>query len=169
MNIIKQIGALLSLALLQISVTHCSSAQNLEKELPVTIKDVYYQSWVAGVKGGGSGINVFIKVQDTLVKLDSIYFRNKRVALEVKPHDRTLYIGRFNSGSNQMKEKIMHLEPKEEYGNTMPEIPVPIPFELKDYECVISFIKGKRIKYFKIENLRRERSIPYPSAPLRKQ
>ena len=64
---------------------------------------------------------------------------------------------------------IIHLNPKKEFGNTMHEIPKAIPFELRENDCVISYRDGEKTKYFKIENLRREPSIPFPSAPIRKQ
>lgn len=108
----KKITLIAALIFLILRITQCSITQNLESIAPVIIKDAYYQSWSAGVKGVGSGIHVFIKLEDTLIKLDSIYFRNKVVAFEVNPQNKMIYIGRFIGSVNQQSDMVMHLDPK---------------------------------------------------------
>jgi hypothetical protein len=152
--------------------TNCSSAQKLEKRTSFNIGEVYFQSWVAGIKGGGSGTNIFIPIEDNLTKtvqLDSVYFRGKASKLEFKPTNPSLFIGRFLSSSNLNKELIMSDEPNAEYGNKLPDPKISIPFELKPNECVISYIKEGKTLFYKIENIIERKSIPYPSAPLQKQ
>ena len=151
------------------SFSQCSSAKKLQKDTPFTLGQVYCQAWIAGVEGGGSGLNIFIPISDTAIELDSVYFRGKVAKLETKLQNKSLYIGRFVSNANQKKGLIMSNEPYAEYGNKMPKISQKIPFELKDSECVISYKDGKTIKYFKIDNIVEKDLIPYPSAPPNKQ
>ncbi len=131
----------------------CSSAQKLQKEASFQTENAYYQKWVAGVKGGGSGINVFIPVTTQVVdvKLDSLFFRGNKVALQTKPTNPTLYIGYITTAVNQQEGYISST--------------VKLPFELKDNEAVVSYIENETTKYIKIENLVEKQMEQYPSAP----
>lgn len=150
------------------SFSQCSSAQKLQKEAPVVIGEAYFQKWVAGIKGGGSGINLFISTEDSSlenIELDSIYFRGKSSKLEFKPNNPSLFVGRFSTGRNQKKDIIMSDKPNAEYGNELPKIKSKFPFELKENECVVSYKEGNKTKYFKIINVVEKQPQYYPSAP----
>lgn len=166
MNIIKRITYLLAMFILMASFSQCSTAQKLQKELPVTLGDVYCQQWTAGIQGGGSGINLFIPVTSkSVIVLDSVYFRGKASKLEVKPNTQ-LYIGRFKTDFNQPKKDIiLSIDPKEEHSNQLPTKAINIPFKLKDDECVVSYQKNNKTLYFKISNVTQKAPLNYPSAP----
>jgi len=134
----------------------CSSAQKLQKETSFKTSNVYYQKWVAGVKGGGSGTNVFIPLtaEQKEITLDSLYFRGHKVALQTKPNSPKLYIGRIIGSANQ----------KEGYTSSGDKI----PFDLKDNEAVVSYSENGNVKYFKIENISEKPMQQFPSAPPRK-
>ena len=152
--------------------TQCSSAQKLEKEIPFKIGSSYFQNWVAGVEGGGSGINIFITVEDLSqdkIELDSVYFRGKASKLETKPNNSDLFIGRFSTAFNQKRDLIMSNKPNAEYGNEAPKINIKIPFDLEDDESVVSYKEGNKTKYFRIVNVVEKRPVQYPSAPPNKQ
>lgn len=164
----KLIANVFLLVLIITSFSHCSSAQKLQKEAPVKVGTAYYQHWVAGIQGGGSGINIFIPTEGTLeesIQLDSVYFRGKVSKLEVKPNNPTLFIGRFSLKANQKKDIIMSNKPNAEYGNELPEMNTKIPFELKENECVVSYEEDDKTKYFKINNVVEKQPLYYPSAP----
>lgn len=168
----KAIANIIIFSIVLTGFTNCSSAQKLEKNTPFKIGEVYFQSWVAGIKGGGAGTNIFIPIENNLIKttqLDSVYFRGKVSKLEFKPTNPSLYIGRFLSSSNQFKELIMSDEPNAEYGNKLPEPVKSIPFELKPNECVISYVSDGKELFYKIENITEKRAVQYPSAPPQKQ
>ena len=139
MKLLKQTSFLIVMLILMASFSQCSTAQKLQKNAPTQFGDVYCQKWTAGVKGGGSGLNLFIPAMDKSIQLDSVYFRGKVVKLEVKPGDLTLYIGRFKTEFNQPSDVVMSSDSNEEYGNQLPEKVKIIPFELKDDECVVSY------------------------------
>ena len=152
--------------------TQCSSAQKLEKEIPFKIGSAYFQNWVAGIEGGGSGINIFIPIEgksQDRIELDSVYFRGKASKLETKPNNPDLFIGRFSTVFNQKRDLIMSNKPNAEYGNEAQKINIKIPFDLKDDECVVSYKEGNKIKYFRIVNVVEKRPVQYPSAPPNKQ
>jgi hypothetical protein len=146
---------------LSLGFSQCSSSQKVVKishAMEVINKvtpKAYYQNWVAGVKGGGSGTNVFIHkslLENKIV--DSIYFQNK-VAKLLPPNDsEEFFTAAFKRELNQFKE------PEEKN-----LIQAPLPFDLKENELVVSYlVKGDK-KYLKITNVIKKQGLAYPSAP----
>jgi hypothetical protein len=156
---------LVYLVFLSLAFLNCSSAQKIQSSIPIEFGDVYYQHWIAGVKGGGSGINVFINVVSNKknIELDSVYFQGKVSKLEEV--NNSLFIGRFKTTANQREDLIMSSNPKEEYGNQIHKPKEDIPFELKNNQCIISYNEGSKIKYFMIEDIKKKKLLAYPSAP----
>jgi hypothetical protein len=164
MKFLKHIPFLVAMLILMASFSQCSTAQKLQGEAPTQFGDVYCQKWVAGVSGGGSGFNLFIPVMNESIKLDSVYFRGKISKLEFKTGELPTYIGRFENDFNQPKDIIISSDRNEEYDNKLSKKLVVIPFELKDDECVVSYIKGDKIVYYKISNIEQKRPVNYPMA-----
>ncbi|NND25682.1 MAG: hypothetical protein HKO00_06630 [Flavobacteriaceae bacterium] len=167
MEKLKSISFSLLMLFVMASFSQCSSTKQLQEKAPMAIEQVYCQQWVAGIEGGGSGINIFIPVESKHVVLDSVYFRGRSAKLETKEGE-LLFVGRFKTALNQPKDMVFSNEPNAEYGNRV-QIPEKIPFELKDNECVISYRDGDKTKYFKIDNVVEKEMIAYPSAPPNKQ
>ena len=144
-----------------INFSNCAGTHKLEKSVPLPIGEVYYQNWVAGVKGGGAGFNIFIPVSDNTknIILDSVYFKGKKAKLEF--NNNTVFIGRFKSSKNRNQDIIMISD-----SNT--DFPKKTPFNLNDNECVVSYLEKDKIKYFKIENIIRKESKLYQKAPSKK-
>lgn len=151
------------------SFSQCTSAKKIQTTAPLDLGQVYFQKWIAGIEGGGAGLNIFIRVKENTIQLDSVYFRGKAAKLEIINQKGIMYVGRFISDFNKKKDIIMSNEPYAEFGNEMPKKLQNIPFELKDRECVISYKDGKITKYFKVDNVVEKDLIPYPSAPPNKQ
>lgn len=145
--------------------SQCSGTYILQDKAPFSLKEVYFQKWVAGVKGGGSGMNVYIVTTEKIsnnIKLDSIYFRGNKAKLEADLNESKLFIGRFLFESNKKKDVIMSNEPNAEYGNEILKPKSKLPFNLEDNECVIRYTENEKIKYFKIQNVIEKRGIQYP-------
>lgn len=126
------------------------------------------QSWVAGVEGGGSGINLFIPLPEDIpenIQWDSIYFRGKVAKLEIIDGTPLMLVGRFKKQFNQKKDIVMSSDSNLEYGNELLKLEDKIPFDLKDYECVISYIRGSKKEYYKFEKVIEKTPEYYPSAP----
>ncbi|NNK82903.1 MAG: hypothetical protein HKO92_07255 [Flavobacteriaceae bacterium] len=164
----KVIEKLLLLVLIMISFSNCSSSYILQTESPIQLGKVYCQSWVAGVQGGGSGLNLYIPVKEkwqSNISLDSVYFRGRVTKLEQKSGDYLIFVGRFLSDTNSKNDVIMSKEPYAEYGNKLPKKVTKIPFDLENSECVVSYKEGKATKYFKIKQITQKELLAYPSAP----
>lgn len=132
----------------------------LEKNPPFSVKDAYYQDWVAGIKEGGSGTNVYITLDDFTddVVIEKIYFRDKVVKAQISPQNRKQYAGYFRN--EQGKDIVMDIDPVKEAQNTPPETN---PFKLEHNEAVIAYLHMDKVKYTRITDMRREEMIAYPS------
>jgi hypothetical protein len=127
---------------------------------PVKIKEVYYQNWVAGVRGGGSGTNFHIEFEQQLPKdimLNQLYFRGNKDS--VQKNSESLYVVAFKGTANLEKgEELSSDAPPSEVKKIVP------PISISDDEAVLEFTqKGKR-KLYKIKNVTEKEMLAYPSA-----
>lgn len=165
MRLIKHTLYLIAL-LVMLGFYQCSSAQKLQEKALVNFGEVYYQTWNAGVKEGGSGTNVFITVKEDKIVLDSIYFRGQGVKLERLEKDALVYVGRFKSIQN--KDIVLSSEMNEEHKNQLPYLPSQLPFKLENDECVITYKQHEKTNYYKISNIIEKPTLNYPSPPPKK-
>ncbi|MBU2921679.1 hypothetical protein KO504_10030 [Winogradskyella psychrotolerans] len=107
-----------------------------EEQLPFKVKPAAFQEWYAGIKVGGTGINIFIPITDLdeNIKIDRIYFRNLTSELSKKDDK---YFAVLENKSR-------------DYTFKKPEADKDYPFKLKDSECVVSYIENGTTKYLKI-------------------
>tara|TARA_R110002050_G_scaffold293182_1_gene449378 strand:+ start:50332 stop:50820 length:489 start_codon:yes stop_codon:yes gene_type:complete len=161
MKVFKSILFLLLLFFIIVSFSQCASSQKLQKTVPIKFGDIYYQEWIAEIKGGGSGVNIFIPVISNTndIELDSVYFRGKQTKLASR--NDTLFIGRFKTDINKKYDIIMSSDRLSEYGNKLPELPKKMPFDLKDTECVVSYKLANKVKYLKIETISKKETKPF--------
>ena len=151
--------------LILMSFINCSTVKTntFVEAAPFVITAPYYNSWIAGIEGGGSGINVFLPVSDIRnIVVDSMHFRGEKSAVETRDK---LIIGHFRYSTNPKKDIIMSSNPQDEYNNKRVLKRDTSPFSLTQNECVISYrVKDKRL-YYKLSNLKKGEAIAYPSAP----
>jgi len=142
------------------SLATCATAKKLDKVPPTGITEAYYQNWVAGVQGGGSGTNIFIKTSSQDIVLDSVYFHNKVAKLSAQQSMPLFYIGRFSNDMNKEWENTNknHTKRSEIKASEMANF----PFQLKTNECVVSYMQDEKRKYFKISELEKKASDEYP-------
>lgn len=158
MNILKK-SIIYSLILVVMSSFSQCDGKELQAKSPVELGDVYCQNWVAGVEGGGGGLNIYIPTDDTSVTFEQVYFRGKIADLESKSG---IYIGRFDTGINQPKD--IQLDGTSKAKETK-EKEVKIPFNLEEDQCVVAYKDGKKTKYFMIDGITEKPSLALPSAP----
>lgn len=165
MKTVNKTFGLLILIVIMVSLSHCSSAQKLQKVAPTEFGETYYEQWVSGVAQGPSGLNIYIELKDESIQLDSVYFRGKVAKFEVKPANKLLFIGRFINESTEKRDVIMSSNMDREYGNTAPEIKTKIPFDLGQSECVVSYQYKDEIRYYKLTNIVKKESPGIPMSP----
>ncbi len=134
-----------------------------DSKIPISIEAPYFQSWVAGVQGGGRGVDVFLPVKDlNNITPDSIHFRGQRAKTVYKNQ---MIVGHFSSPQNQPKDVILSNEPFAEANNQLLPKADHSAFELEPNACVLSYILENKRYYHKITDLAQRPSIPYPSSP----
>ncbi len=143
------------LALITITIVSCSSSKEVSPNLSDNIESVYYQKWIAGVQGGGSGINFHVNLNSPLeenVKLEKVQFDTYEVAFE--KISETEYIAKINTHQNDL---ILDENPKKEYGNEAPKV------NLKPNEANLIFsINGKEVIH-NLQNVKEKPMISYPT------
>ncbi|AEW86710.1 hypothetical protein B0A78_09485 [Flavobacterium columnare NBRC 100251 = ATCC 23463] len=121
------------------------------KKLPFNIEESYCQSWIAGIKGGGSGTDFYIIFQKELPKevvLSKLYFQNK-MALPNKVTPKEYFFS--------FKENI-NCHPNEEISQEE-----KITKVISSKQAVLEyFYKGNR-SFFKIRKIKEKEILAYPS------
>ena len=133
---------LFSKQLLGLVVLFASCASNnykLEKNIPFNVKQAYFEKWTAGVKGGGSGLNIYFvleKDNTEVFQINGIYIRSSYSKLKlgqpntyqgyIKTNENSEVISVDGNVSNKSKDDKL----------------IEIPFELKGNEAVVVFTEN---------------------------
>ncbi len=134
-----------SIVLLSI-LSSCGSNKELQERAPAQFNEVYYAETE-------DGLDLYIPVaviQETRVQLESVYFRGMHSPLQLDAEKPNLYVASFVTGKGY---KIMHEDPKEEYGNKAPQAPKESPFEIKEVEAILVFKQNDKTKYYKLTGI----------------
>ena len=141
-----------------------SNNSNFTSNPPFKIQEIYFQKWVSGVRGGGSGTNVYITFSEVSkgVVFQEIFFQNKKSNLNTTSTNQLA----ANFKSTQNTNVIMDGDPTKEAVNTPPE---KIPFQLEKNEAVISYSdpdsnREKKTYYYKILNIEEKEMLAYPQS-----
>lgn len=147
--------------LILLSIFSCSFLKEGKTAgLQYEIDSVYYQKWIAGIQGGGSGIHFHVNFKKPLegeVILEKVQFITYE-AFFVKSSD-TSYVAFIKTNLNQ-KDFILDENPEKEYGNEAPK-----SNSLKPDEALLYFYIPSRNKYVVrlAENVKEKPMLAYPS------
>jgi hypothetical protein len=136
-----------------ILVTSCSSQDKIIKESSILAS---YETWVAGVRGGGSGINFYLELKSELpsnVELKKVIFRGYEVSFEKQ--DNLHFQAMIKTSGNQQKfegdDSQIYTSPKN-------------ALTLAENEAILVFSKnGKEIRQT-IKEVKERPMLLYPSA-----
>lgn len=157
----------LSLLLLSLLSFSCNcekkAVEQTNKEMinqDFPISEIYYQSWVAGVRGGGSGIDVHVEFTNELPKdteLKEVQLLNY-TSYKVENTEKTKYIARIKTEANEM---VLAENPKDEYGN---QTPIKKENSLKKGDVLLIFEKNGDTFTQLVENVKEVEMLAYPFA-----
>lgn len=153
-------------------LTQCKNA-----EAPVTNKqkiiemhnpifadeEVNFRKWIAGVKGGGSGITMTFGwngLPENLVMKEA-YFRNLWAPIE---NVEQVYIANFNDKQNMPKDMIMHGDVMQEAINTSPKPNKTFPVTLTANQVGLIYEESGKLAYTIINNPIEKSPIALPVA-----
>ena len=115
-----------------------------------------YETWVAGVRGGGSGINFYLELKSELpsnVELKKVIFRGYEVSFEKQ--DNLHFQAMIKTSGNQQKfdgdDSQIYTSPKN-------------ALTLAENEAILIFTKDGKEYQQKITNVIEKPSLEYPSA-----
>ncbi len=143
----KYLYLLLSASFVTILFASCAGNHGLQEKAPATMESAYYTT-------EGEIITLYIPVtaiQSNRVSLDEVVFRNKKANLVTSPDSPGVYMATFEMGKPDI---IMSSDPKEEYGNKMPQIDEKTDFELRDDEAILIFTQNAKVKYYKLKGVK---------------
>ena len=115
------------------------------------LNQVQFQEWYAGIKVGGTGMNVFLPnvTNDDNVVFETVYFRNLS--------------GKITKGKGQYSAILKNSS--QNYTWEYPEKPADYPFDLGPNECVISYKEQGQLKYLKIASVEERAGTYYENGP----
>jgi len=131
----------------------CNSTETIVQENNLSAS---YETWVAGVRGGGSGINFYVDLKTELskeIELKKVIFRGYEVPFEKQ--DALHFIARIKTEGNQQKfdgdDSQIYTSPKN-------------ALTLAENEAILIFLKnGKEIRQT-IKEVKEKPMLLYPSA-----
>lgn len=136
----------LAFILVTFFLSGCGGNKNLQETAPAQFQQAYYTA-------DASSMTLFLPVsaiQTGRVELTGVYFQGRKADLERDPQYPGMYVASFDTGKPDM---IMSSDPREEYGNKVPEAGEKIPFDLDDDEAVIIFNENDTQKFYKLRNV----------------
>lgn len=140
-------------------LTSCSAQKTISKYFDNKIQQADSESWVAGVRGGGSGRNLTIVLKNKLPKeitLVQVYFSNS-LAKPTKISE-TQYQVSFKGQANWQR----NYEPETD---GQPKVTtIEPPFKIENNEAILEYTYKNQKRYFKILNIKEKEPLYYPSA-----
>ena len=130
----------------------CNTTETIVQENNLSTS---YETWVAGVRGGGSGINFYVDLKTELseeIELKKVIFRGYEVPFEKQ--DTLHFIARIKTDANQQK-----IEGDDTKNYTSPKNALT----LAENEAILIFLKkGKEIRQT-IKEVKEKPMLLYPS------
>ena len=142
-----------------VGFSQCGSSK-FETNPPFVITDAVYNNWFVK-ESDNKGMVVNINYTSSYnVKFDSIFFSKKAEKLTINRlnNKKTLTA---NFTFTKKPDVILSKNTIEEKSNTIPIIN-KFPFELKRNEAIISYKVKDKINYFKINTIKKGKTIFYP-------
>lgn len=147
------------------SLTGCSSQKKLVENTPFETGEATCQRWSGGRAESGSGILLQIPLESNnlgQMKLQQAYFRGKVTDINMKSNEGSWFAeANFMVNKRGKPDMVMHSDPNKEVGNQPPKMKDKIPFELKDDECVLSYLDRNKVKYFKLTGIKEKKPLIY--------
>lgn len=134
------------------------TSKMLVDEFPGEITSVYFQHWVAGVRGGGSGINFYIELGQPLpdgVILSQVYFRDQKEYVNMV--NKTFCECGFRNDVNEEYESNVVSKSKNETTDIwINSVPVD------DTQAVLVYYENHELKSYLISNIKEIPPLEYP-------
>lgn len=131
---------------------------------PFKVEDASFQKWFGGIQQAGKGIHftlTFSQISEN-VFFKKIYFRGREEILKQSPQNPNEYLATYID--NPKEDMVLDSNPVKEMDNPRPSLNSKIPFELKENEAVVEYLKNQKTYYYKIEDVIEIEATAYPSS-----
>lgn len=139
----------------------CKSQKENTTITNVNAKESYYQYWTAGVRGGGSGIDIHLKFKEPLDKettLEKVQILNL-LSNQITKIDENNYLAAVKTEGNQ---RILDENPENEYGNTPPIFETKAKDTLPQGTLKLFFKSNGKTIIKTLENIKQKELLAYP-------
>ena len=161
MRHLKHLLSLIGIIFIMASFSQCGNAQyNLERTPPQSLntQEAYYQVAHPGIREGNTYVTVYFPATEDIA-LDSLYFRGQKAKFDLKDGQYVAVL------VEESKEKLV-LSEQGSTPKSTEETKEAIPFDLQPEECVISYEESGKIKYLKLDAIRKnDLLLQKPMAP----
>lgn len=141
-------------SLLFLAMSQCTSIKELSN--PSFIGETsYYSTWVAGIEGGGSGLDFYIdliNIPGSITPIE-LYFKGKKAPVVL---EKETYVVHFKTAANSKPEEVSSISASYD--------PTKFPFELGVEEAILMYKENGKIQYTKIDKIKKKGHIAFPSA-----
>ena len=153
---------ILSILFLLLGFSQCGGS-TLVKKSTLKVEKAFYNKWFGGQRGvRGTKVEIHLKDASEVIFV-ALYFQGKRTKVEVSQMEKfTRIIAHFSTLKRKNRNLILDADITKELENTLPSLE-EFPFQLKENEAMLSYKKENKTVYFKIENIKKVQSIPFPS------
>lgn len=145
------------LILFSLMVCSCSVKKNLETSAPFKIGEPFGQKWLVEDNPKKEGYDVIIPIlsldEDDAV-LHNLYHRGTMANIEIEMREIGMVaVAEFSSKENREKVELDN---------------EPFPFLLGEAEAVLSYLHKDKVRYIKINGIRQNPTVSYPSLVAKK-
>lgn len=137
-------------------IVSCGTVNKAKAQSEIKVAEASHQSWVAGVRGGGSGINFYLELKSELptnLELKKVIFRGYQVPFEKQ--DNLHFKAIIKTEGNQQKfdgdNSQIYTSPKN-------------AITLAENEAILIFSKNGKEYQQKITKVIEKPALEYPSA-----
>jgi hypothetical protein len=163
----KKLFALFLVAIALNIFASCAQNRQLVEQLPFTITNAYYTSWIAQQPKNTSGIDLSLTIPNKTddITLKSVYFKGQLAVL--REEKETIYSTHFIS-AKENPDYTISSDIRKEVNNPKPQLYKQPPVELRPDDALLIYLQDGKERYYKLKNLK-DKGTKYPAeAPFNK-
>lgn len=118
-----------------------------EAAFPVEISNVYYETWISGVRSGGSGTNFFLEFKEPLSEnlfLTHVYFRGQKAKIAALSDVR--FVASYRD---------LVLDPEDLLEGDLSRVATrdELPFPIEDHQALLEYYENQQLSYYLISKI----------------
>jgi hypothetical protein len=150
----------------------CATKKEAKTELPFSLGQVYSQRWIVEENPEEIGYDVIIPIRILNTRratLQKLYHRGKSIDVKIELRKiGAVAVAEYPMEILHKTNRAMGHSSENRAENISDRMSFPsLPFQLTEAQAVLTYLEDGEIKYFKIESIRQNPIMSYPSLSLR--